>query len=219
MKTKIIFTTMIMAFLFVVYAAEAQDHKRDAKKENKILKQVNAFSGKVGEWINNVNYVYDGFYLQTNTGNLLIRFSTYMGSQLTTALKTGSTISVNGVDNKKNKEIKLISVTTDGITIYDTPPVTIPKVAANEFIKENAKIIEIQKDKKGKLKGFLLDNKSILRMKLNSTDELMKLTVVGANISYTGVKTFLHNGEVASVSYSIIYCKTITINGKQYLAK
>lgn len=221
MKSKIIFTTIVITLLLaVIYTADAQGEKRGAKKENKILKQVSVFSGKVGDWKNNDNFVYDGFYLQTEKGVLLIRFSSYMGSQLTTALKTGNTITVNGVENKKTKDIKLVSATADGVTIYDTPPaIATEKVAANEFIKGSAKISEIQKDKRGKAIGFLLDNKTILRMKLNAKDEFMKLAIIGTEISYTGVKKVLHNGEVASVSYTIIHCKTITINGKQYLTK
>ena len=145
-----------------------------------------------------------------------------MGSELTTAIKTGSTISVNGVEKTSpqgEKEIKLVSVTVDGKIINEAPPVKPATPPVEELINGNGKISELQKDKQGKVKGFMLDNKTILRMPPEVAQQLNTLAIVGTNISYSGIKKILHNGEATAVSYTIIRCKTITINGKQYLTK
>jgi hypothetical protein len=145
-----------------------------------------------------------------------------MGVELTTTIKTGNTITVNGVEKttlQGAKEIKLVSITANGTTINETPVVKPAKPVTEEFLNGNGKISEIQKDKQGKVKGYILDNKTILRISPNVAQQLNTLAIAGIAISYSGTKQALHTGEVAVAGYTIIRCKTITVNGKQYLTK
>ena len=88
-----------------------------------------------------------------------------------------------------------------------------------ELVNSSGKIIELQKDKQGKVKGFILENKTILRVCPSVAEQLTKLAVVGTSITYSGDKKALCTGEATAETYTIIHCKTITINGKQYLTK
>ena len=86
------------------------------------LKQTTSITGQTGAWMSNDEYVFNGFYLQTSTENQLVKIPLHMGSRLTAIVKTGKTVSVNGVVNVTptgGKEIYLVSVTVDGETIYD----------------------------------------------------------------------------------------------------
>jgi hypothetical protein len=219
---KIIFATAMVLLMAVAFTSNAQKKPGEPKAKEQPLQQVTAFSGEVISWVNNDDYVYNGFCLQTSSTKFLVHFPAHMGRELTAAIKTGNTITVNGVENTTpsgEKEIKLVSVTANGTTINEKPPVKPTTPPAEEFINSSGKISELQKGKQGEVKGYILDNKTILRVSPNVAQQLKTLAIAGANISYSGEKQILHNGEVAMDSYTIIHCKTITINGKEYLTK
>jgi len=215
-------TTAIVLLMSIAFISSAQTKTTKPKENEKPLQQVTAFTGQVSGWVNNDDFVYNGFYLQTASTKFLVNFPTHMGNELTTAIKTGNTILVNGVEKTSpqgEKEIKLVSITANGTTINETPPVKPATPSAAEFINGSGKISELQKDKQGKIKGYILDNKTILRIPANVAQQLNKKAIEGVAISYSGAKQMLHTGEVAVASYTIIHCKTITINGKEYLTK
>jgi len=222
MKSKILLATAIVLLMSIAYISNAQTKAPQPKQKEKPLQQVTTFTGQAGDWVNNDDYVFNGFYLQTSSTKYLVNFPTHMGKELTTAIKTGNTISVNGVEQttpQGEKAIKLVSITANGTTINETPPVKPATPPKEEFLNGSGKISELQKDKQGKVKGYILDNKTILRIPPNVAQQLNKVAVAGAAISYSGSKQVLHDGEVALDSYNIIHCKTITLNGKQYLTK
>lgn len=217
---KNILTTVIALFMTISFISNAQDKYCNKKSDKTKLQQVTAFLGQVSSWTNNDDYVYNGFYLQTIKDKFLVKFPLNRGSKLITTITVGSTITVNGVERlspQGEKEIKLVGIIFDGKNIYDSLPVVIDSPSAEEFINSSGKISELQKDKKNNVKVYILDNKTILRVPPHIAEQLKNLAVVGANISYSGDKQNLLNGEVALDSYTIIHCKTITINGKEYL--
>lgn len=187
-----------------------------------ILQQVTSFSGKAGEWVNNDDYVYDGFYLQTGNEKLLVRFPVHMGSQLTAAVKNGGNITVNGVLHFSpvgEKEISMVSMVSGGQTIQETAPPAPVTAAVEEPVTASSKVKEFQKTERGDVNGFILDNKTILRVPPHIATQLSLLASAGTTISYTGVKKPVQQGEAVSSNYSIVHCKTVTINGTQYLTR
>ncbi len=114
----------------------------------------------------------------------------------------------------------MVSITADGKNIYDGSVLVVKTTEpAEEAVNGSSKIIELQKDKRGKVNGFILENKTILRVSAKISEQLEKIVKISDVISYSGAKKHLHNGEVAAETYTIIHCKTITINGKEYLTK
>jgi hypothetical protein len=186
------------------------------------LQRLMAFSGQAGEWVANDDYVYDGFYLQTGEGKLLVKFPAHMGNQLTRAIKSGSSITVNGAEHANPegiREIRMFDITVNGKTFSDTPravPGT-PKEPVQS--SGSGKITALQKARDGKVNGFVIDGKTILRMPPHVVTEIGSLVNTGTGVSFTGVKKSLNDGEAQAGNYTVIHCQTLTINGTQYLVR
>jgi hypothetical protein len=223
MKTKIMLSTTIALFMVISFTSTSQTVQHRPKAIKKSVEKAIEVTGQVAGWINNDDFVYDGLNLQTTNGIFLIKFPPSRGQQLTTAITIGSTILVNGFEIKSRqgeKGIKLVGITFKGKNIYDSIPVAvIPVVSKKENITSSGKIVELQNDRQGRLKGLILDNKIILRVPKNFSEQFIKEAIVGKTVLFSGFKQILRSGEVAAVSYTIIHCKSITINGKQYLTK
>ncbi len=222
MKLKVLITAAIILFMVIAATSFAQHKPHSTNAVKKPLQQITAFTGQVTGWVNNDDFVYDGLYLQSGATKYMVKFPTHMGLELTTAIKTGSTVTVNGVEKASStgeKEIKLVSIIADGKTINESTPAKAATAPAKELTNSSGKITQLQKDSHGKVNGFILENKTILRVAPPVAEQIVKLAVVGTTISCTGEKQILHNGEATSEIYTIIRCKTITINGKQYLTK
>ncbi|MEI6348730.1 MAG: hypothetical protein WCP69_12355 [Bacteroidota bacterium] len=222
MKSKIMLSTVVALLLAIPFASIAQKTKRAPKAVRKTVEKALIVTGQVAGWVNNDDFVYDGLNLQTTNGIFLVKFPTTKGLQLTSAVQIGNTITVNGFEvvlTQGEKAIKPIGISFNGKNVFDSIPL-LPAVAhKKENIYSKGKIVELQKDKQGNLKGLILDNKIILRVPKSFSEQFVKEAVVARIVSFSGVKQILRNGEVAAVSYTIIRCKTITINGKQYLTK
>jgi len=222
MKSKIMSAIVIVLLMAITFSSSAQKAKRAQKAPVKKIEKALVVSGQIVGWVSNDDFVYDGFNLQTTNGIFLVKFPTNKGVQLTSAVQIGNTITVNGfeiISKQGEKGIKPIGVTFNGKNVFDSIPLSPTVAQVKENISSNGKIVELQKDKQGKLKGLILDNKIILRVPKSFSEQFVKEAVVGKIVSFAGVKQILRNGEVAAVSYTIIRCKTITINGKQYLTK
>ena len=214
---------LTMAILIAVsFTGFTQNQRHAPKKAKKDLQQVMAFSGLLVSWTNNEDYLYDGFYLQTVNYKYLVKFPPNKANQLMMAIKTDSIITVRGVEKVypyTEKEIKLVAIIVGGKNIYDSILVgkTLPPI--EEFYQGQAKIKKLQKDKKRKINGFILDNNTVLRMPAHVAKDLTRVAEIGTKVSYTGIRKGLHFGEVAAINDTIIHCKTITINKIQYLTK
>jgi hypothetical protein len=138
---------------------------------------------------------------------------------LTSALKVGSEISVNAVEIPEmadKKVVRFVNITTNGMNIYDNPPALKVLAPAEEFIYGSGKITQVQDDKVGELKGYILNDKTVLRIPLYAAEQLDKIAVAGAYVSYSGSQ-ILRNGEFAPIHYTIVRCRTLTIDEKQYI--
>lgn len=183
------------------------------------LQKVATYQGKVVKMSANDDYLYDGFYLLTNGDSLLVKFPPHLGSQITGAVKTGSAVSVNGVLHiapMGEKEIRMLSLTSGKNIITDTAlPAATPPLET--YITGNGKITKLQTDREGRIKGFIVDDKTILHIRPHVATQLGTIAQTGAGIAYTGTKKANKQGEVSTADYTIVHCNTITVNGQQYV--
>jgi hypothetical protein len=219
--SKIIF---LLIFLIGVYFTCYPQKKHPEPKGNKdTLEQVKSFSGQLLGWAVNNDYVYGGFYLQVACTKYLVVFYPNMGRKLRRKLNANAIISINGAEitsaTDTVKAIKLVSVKEEDIDIHNTPSNSIIKKTVGKSIKGSSRVNEVQKDKQGKVIGFVLDNQIILRMPLAYLETMEKVAPVGTTISYHGEKQKLPCGETAQMDYTVVYCNNMTISGKEYLTR
>jgi len=222
-KHTTLFMRTIITILFMACClhSHAQSEIQGSDLQKKALSKTIVVSGYITDWIENTkDYLLDGFNFQANEEKLMVMFPVHMSKELRRTIKTGNTITISGLETKDSLgviKIDLVSVTNDGITIEVSPPF-LPGVAPMvETINGKATIRELQKNVDGKISGYILDNKTILRLAANISNELIRLLVAGATVSYSGIKSNGGSGEDAWASYTIIRCQSIFIDGKQYL--
>lgn len=228
MKTKIVAAAAIMLVTISLQCMSQPPAPRDGRygpprgPRQQQLQQVVVYTGQVGEWVTNDDYVYDGFYLQTAQEKLPVKFPPHLGTQLTTAVKKGSNITINGtaeVNPWGEKEIRMVSITANGQTIYDTPPATPLSPPVETLMTGSGKITALQKNREGMVNGYILDNKTIIRVPPHIAMQLSQIAVAGSDVSFTGMKKTTQNGEATTGNYTIVHAQTITVNGTQYLTR
>lgn len=112
MKSK--FLTMAVATVFSAILANTSLAPPGIHPGSRIEK-VAIYSGSVGALSYNHEYVWDGFCLQGDGQNVLIKFSPHLGSQIVPVLKKGIDVTVNGIfhyPHQGGQEIK-----SEGTTI------------------------------------------------------------------------------------------------------
>jgi hypothetical protein len=186
------------------------------------LQPVAAFQGRVTRLSANDDYVYDGFYLQTAQDSMLVRFPVHLGAQITSLVKAGGTVTVNGtLENPPlgGKEVRMVSLSINGQTIYDSPPAAPAAPPADNFVNGNGKVVGTQMDREGRMNGLLLDNRTILRIPPGTAGQLAGLAKDGSQVGYSGMQKTPQTGEVAASDMKVVHCNTISINGQQFLLR
>lgn len=184
------------------------------------LQAVSTYQGKVIRLVTNDDYVYEGFYILSNNDSLLVKFPLHLGTQVVAAVKQGTTVSVNGVYNIAplgEKEIMMISINANGKEIVDAGPPTPETTPAETYVSGSGNISQLQTNREGEKTGLLVNGKTILRIPPHVAWKLSDLLQKNAAVSYTGMKKANNNGEASSGGYTVVHCKTITVNGQQYL--
>lgn len=210
---------LLLAFssLLVIYAQPKHQKTKLAKAH---LQPVTLVFGQPTSWVNDENFVYNGFFLQSTTDRILIKFPSYMGAKIRAAVRIGVIVNVSGVVTTNligDKEMKLVKLITDKVVLYDVKPAIKKTKKHIEVIKNDGIVSTVQTDTSGKIRGFYLKSMTILRVPVIIGEQLRNILKEGDSISYTGTKRVVLDGEASSNLYEIIICKTITINGKEYL--
>lgn len=183
------------------------------------LQQVETYQGAVLKLATNDEYVYDGFYMLHDGDSLLVKFPPHLGTQITGMVKTGASVSVSGVMNTSpwgKKEVRIMTAAVGGKTVSDTAaPMATPP--AETYVSGSGKITALQTNREGLVSGLVVDGKTILHIPPHVATQLSAVVQTNAAVAYTGMKKAAGNGEVSATGYTIVHCRTITLNGKQYL--
>ncbi|TWP26682.1 hypothetical protein ETU08_11135 [Apibacter muscae] len=196
-------------------------HQKKSPLRTEVLQKINPISGNVKEWVFNQDFVYDGFYLETNAEKYLVKFPIHLGAELRNSI-SNNPIVVQGVVKYSplgEKEIELVSLKTPNKVIYNLPPETPTNVLEKKFVNNSGKIKEVQINEMGDPIGFILEDRTVLRLPKHLSKQLSNLAPQGSTISYTGIEKSKDNGEAYYNNYSVVRCNTITIGEDQYLIK
>jgi len=211
---------LIASGFFLVLNAQPKHIPKKTVKPH--LEPISLVIGQPTAWVNNENFVYDGFYVQTVSDRVLIKFPVNMGNKIRAAVRIGVIVNVSGVITTNligDKEMKLVKLNTDKEAIYTNKTNPKQSKAKQTIVKSEGKITQIQIDKEGKINGYILENKLILRVPITVGEQLRNIVIEGSTISYTGVNRVIAEGEVSSKLYDVVICKTITVNGNEFLVK
>jgi len=217
---KIMLATAIVLLSAIAFTGNAQKKSDVAKEKEVPLQKITTYTGEVQEWVNNDDFLLNGFYLQTIDTRYLVTFLPNMGSTLRANIKTENTISVNGIEQTTRNGVKVIQleslIAANGVKVNVTPPDNSEKPSVLEYKKGSGTITDLQQDNQGKVIGYIVDNSTILCLPPNVIQQLSTMNLRGTTVSYNGSLQVLNHGEFPVNDYSVIHCKTITINGKEY---
>lgn len=186
------------------------------------LQTVSTYQGSVTKLVTNDDYVYDGFYILSNNENLLVKFPSHLGSQVVAVVKPGAVVSVSGVYNINpfgEKEVAMLNINANGKTISDEGAPFPPSEPIDTYVSGGGSISQLQKNREGEMNGIIIDGKTILKIPPHIGWRLGNLLQNNAKVSYTGMKKANNSGEASYGNYSLVRCKTLTINGQQYLVE
>ena len=209
MKTKTLF--FLLYFLFPV-AINAQPGKKRAKASALPV----AISGTITEWTHNDDFLYDGFYLQSD-GAYFVKIPAHMARAV---YDCGNTVTVEGTlkySPEGVREIKMSSVRGNGSIAYNMPAPRLRAMALSEIVSGTGTATQLQLNKKGDVSGYFLDNGAILRVPPHVARQLTQLIQSNTVLEYTGIVKTLKEGEMSKGDNTIICCKSLIINGVQYL--
>ncbi|WP_221391571.1 hypothetical protein [Dyadobacter sp. NIV53] len=186
------------------------------------LQAINTIQGKVVKLQGNDDFIFDGFYMLSAADSLLVKFPAHMGSQIFALTKPGSQVSVSGVVENARfgaREFRMVNLNAAGKTLTDTPPNTAPAPAQETAVTGNGKVTSFQTDREGRINGFFVDNKTVLRLPPHISVQMGNSISKGTAISYSGNQKVKAQGEIQLEDYKVVRCNTITVNGQQYLVR
>jgi len=184
-----------------------------------MLEQVTTVAGTVAEMTYNSDFEYDGLYLNTGAAKVFVKFPSHMAQQVRAL---GNTLSVSGVfrySPEGVQELKMVSMSGSGQTVYDQRPIPDAMPPQEPFVSGSGKVAQLQFGKRGEVVGYFLDNGVILRTPPHVAWQLSQMLQVGATIGYTGFEKVLKTGHVRAAEYKVVHCQTIAVNGTQYMVK
>lgn len=185
--------------------------------------EVFTFTGKITEFVYDNDFILEGFYLQTQDSTYLVHFESTMGKRIQSIGTDVILRAVRVVNHPLHEKtyLDLVNITGNGKTIYANGAYRYHSHSMNpdDFRMGKGKIEQIKYNKKDEYKiSIILDDNVLLQVSRYQFEKLSPMIIIGKTIEYTGIakKEKVKKGEVMANKNYIIYCHTITIDGKQY---
>jgi len=184
------------------------------------IQQLLTIKGTVIAWLSNDRNETDGLSLQNSGQTLTVRFAPHMAATLMSAIKTGSSLDVNGFYETGPggiSEFRLVTATAGTRTIYDTPPPVPTNQPAETIEPFNGTITDFRKDAQNMPNGIILSGDKLIELPPGVYDQLQALLKPGAAISGSGVRITPPAGVVLTQNIQTIHPQTLTLNGQTYM--
>jgi len=186
------------------------------------LAAITTVEGKIVKLQGNDDFVFDGFYMLSNSDTVLVKFPAHIGAQLFPIAKQNAQINVSGVFENAGfgpKQMRMISVTSAGKTLTDTPPAASTSPVQQTQTTGSGKITSLQTDREGRVNGVFIDSKTLLKLPPHVALQLGTSLGKGESIAYTGNLKSKEQGEVVLQDFKVVHGSTITVKGQQYLVR
>ncbi|WP_338871638.1 hypothetical protein WBJ53_25920 [Spirosoma sp. SC4-14] len=184
------------------------------------LTALTSVTGTVGQWTSNDDGILDGFTLSDSPTT--IKFPPHLGEQVQKALKPGSAVSVTGYTeaSPEGSRFHMTSLMAGKTTVVSGPPVvSATPPAPPALVTETGKITDYRFGRDGRVNGFVLDNKTIVRVPPHVAYQLTNLVTKGSTITVQGYSKNLRDGQVQLSKINSLNASVLTINGQQYLVR
>jgi hypothetical protein len=159
----------------------------------------------------------DGLVLDVGASAMeLVHFPSHMSDDVDAALKPGDTVAVRGVRPRHAEVVAAVSLLcADGREILDRGP---PKRARDKkclpeqvAMSASGQVRLTLFTPKGKVRGALLDDGTIIRLKLKEAEEIRPRLQPGATIDVWGMGLETRHGRVIEVHRVIARPRTIEV--------
>jgi len=181
------------------------------------------FSGTLTEYTAaNDDQVYDAFTLKTSASTETVRFPRHLAQALMAAAKAGSQVTVSGfrdTDPEGRPALHLVSLTSGGQTVRDTPPVRPATPPTEETTTVRGTVQRLAQDPRGRTNAVVISDGTIVRLSPDATAQLAEKLKAGAAIAATGTLRAPVAGEVAAKPVRVVRAQTITLDGVQFLVR
>ncbi|WP_080239128.1 hypothetical protein [Spirosoma rigui] len=193
------------------------------------LTSLTTVSGTVGQLTASDDFVFDGFVLNT-TGKssaagsaTTVKFPPHLGQQVQQSIKSGSSVRVTGFSETSpagESIFRMTSLTAGKSTVVDTPPaLPAPETTAPALVTETGKVADYRLGRDGRVNGFVLDNRTVVRVPPHVAFQLTNLAKKGSTMTVQGYPLPLRTGQVQLEKTNVLRASVLTINGQQYLVR
>ncbi|GAB3875043.1 hypothetical protein GCM10028824_29400 [Hymenobacter segetis] len=191
------------------------------------LQTITDVRGTLSSYVaNNDDQVYDAFILRPATGAAdTVRFPRHLGQQLQAAAKAGSTVTVSGVRHTGpdgRSHLRFVSLTSGSQTINDAPPVRPTTPPTPETATAKGSIKELRRDPKGRIRGVVLSDQTVVQLPPHALEQLSDKLTVGATLEATGNLRTAQPGEArvaGTTAPRVVHAQTLALGGVKYLVR
>ena len=174
----------------------------------------------------NDEQVYDAFVLRPESGAVdTVRFPRHLGQQLQAAAKAGSTVTVSGFRNAGpdgRSRFHFVSLSSGSQTISNTPPARPTTPPTEETTTAKGTIKELRRDPKGKIRGLVLSDQTVVQLPPHAVEQLSDKLTVGATVEATGNLRAAQPGEArvaGTTAPRVVHPQTLALGGVKYLVR
>lgn len=179
-----------------------------------------------GYLANNDDQVYDAFILRPATGAIdTVRFPRHLGQQLLAAAKAGSAVTVSGVRHAGpdgRSHFRFVSLTSGSQTVNDAPPVRPGTPPTPESATAKGSIKELRRDPKGRVRGVVLSDQTVVQLPPHALEQLSDKLTVGTTLEATGNLRTARPGEArvaGTTAPRVVHAQTLALGGVKYLVR
>ncbi|UOQ98737.1 hypothetical protein MUN81_04410 [Hymenobacter sp. 5317J-9] len=175
---------------------------------------------------NNDDQVYDAFILKPESGAVdTVRFPRHLGKQLQATAKAGSAVTVSGVRHTGpdgRSHFRFVSLTSGSQTINDAPPARPSTPPTPETATAKGNIKELRRDPKGRIRGVVLSDQTVVQLPPHALEQLGNKLTVGTALEATGDLRTAQPGEArvaGTTAPRVVHAQTLAVGGVKYLVR
>ena len=203
------------------------EHGRGPGGKHAGLQTITDVRGTLSSYVaGNDDQVYDAFVLKPESGAVdTVRFPRHLGQQLQAAAKAGSAVTVSGVRRTGpdgRSHFRFVSLSSGGQTVNDTPPVRPSTPPTPETATAKGTIKELRRDPKGRIRGVVLSDQTVVQLPPHALEQLSDKLTVGAALEATGNLRTAQAGEArvaGTAAPRLVHAQTLAVGGVKYLVR